>query len=146
MRVVIQRVSRAELKVENLVTHTMGIGLVILVGFCTNDTIEHVTYIANKIAKMRVFPDADGKTNLSLNQVSGSMMSVSQFTLYGDMKDGSRPSFTNALGTEEASELYDHFNRLLSRLTGMVIKCGVFGAHMQVEMVNDGPFTLIIER
>lgn len=149
MRVLLQRVSRAEVRVgdgeSTRVTGRIGVGYLLLVGFSTTDVAESGVWMADKIAGLRLFSDADGKMNLGLDEVGGSVLVVSQFTLYGDASKGRRPSFIEAARPETAIPLYEAFLRLL-RERGLTVETGEFGAMMDVELVNDGPVTLWLER
>jgi D-tyrosyl-tRNA(Tyr) deacylase len=145
MRVLLQRVSRAEVRVGDRVTGRIGVGYLLLVGFSTTDVAESGIWMADKIAGLRLFSDADGKMNLGLDEVGGAVLVVSQFTLYGDASKGRRPSFIDAARPELAVPLYEGFLRLL-RERGLTVETGEFGAMMDVELVNDGPVTLWLER
>lgn len=145
MRVVLQRVSRASVTVGGRVTGAIGRGFLLLAGFHASDTPDQPDWMAAKIAGLRLFPDDDGKMNRDLADVDGGVLVVSQFTLYGDTERGRRPSFIEAARPELAIPLYERF---LSRLraAGLRVEAGEFGADMQVELLNDGPVTLILER
>lgn len=146
MRVLLQRVSRASVMVEGAVVGKAGKGFLLLVGFTEGDTGAEVEWMAEKIVALRVFNDEGGKMNLTLEDVSGDLLVVSQFTLYGDTRKGRRPSFVAAAPPEVATPLYQAFvQRLQDRSVGRV-ESGVFGAMMEVELVNDGPVTLMLER
>jgi D-aminoacyl-tRNA deacylase len=150
MRVLLQRVSRAEVRVAGAagdarVTGRIGHGFLVLVGFTHEDGEEQVDWMADKVLGLRVFADADDKMNLSLGDVNGALLVVSQFTLYGDARKGRRPSFIDAARPETAIPLYDRFVALL-RERGAQVETGAFGAMMDVELVNDGPVTLWLER
>ncbi len=145
MRVLIQRVSRAEVRVEGRVTGRIAQGLLLLVGFTHADTGDQLTWMADKIAGLRIFGDADGKMNLALPDVGGAVLVVSQFTLYGDAEKGRRPSFIDAARPEVAVPLYEQFLGLL-RDRALTVETGEFGAMMDVDLVNDGPVTLWLER
>jgi len=145
MRVLLQRVSRAEVRVGDRVTGRIGVGYMLLVGFSTTDVAESGIWMADKIAGLRLFSDAEGKMNLRLDEVGGAVLVVSQFTLYGDANKGRRPSFIEAARPELAIPLYEGFLRLL-RERGLTVETGEFGAMMDVELVNDGPVTLWLER
>jgi len=147
VRVVLQRVSRAEVRVGGRVTGAIAAGYVVLVGFAPTDTDEPLAWMADKIIGLRLFADADGKMNRSLAEVGGGLLVVSQFTLYGDARKGRRPSFTDAALPEVAVPLYERFVALLrERAGGLPVATGEFGAMMEVELVNDGPVTLQLER
>jgi D-tyrosyl-tRNA(Tyr) deacylase len=143
MRVVVQRVSFASVEVENEIVGRINQGFCLLVGFTQSDTKEIVKKMADKIHLLRIFEDEDGKMNLNLSAVSGQILAISQFTLYGDTKGNNRPSFTTAMEPIMASKLYDYFCEVLS--LHHIVKKGVFGSHMQIKLVNDGPVTIIIE-
>jgi D-tyrosyl-tRNA(Tyr) deacylase len=145
MRVLLQRVSRAEVRVGTRVTGTIGKGFLLLTGFTHADTPEQLVWIADKIAGLRLFSDADDKMNLGLADVDGAVLVVSQFTLYGDALKGRRPSFIDAARPEVAIPLYGKFIALL-RERGLHVETGEFGAMMDVELVNDGPVTLWLEK
>jgi D-tyrosyl-tRNA(Tyr) deacylase len=145
MRVLLQRVARAEVRVGDRVTGRIGVGYLLLVGFSTTDVAESGIWMADKIAGLRLFSDAEGKMNLGLDEVGGAVLVVSQFTLYGDANKGRRPSFIEAARPELAVPLYEGFLRLL-RERGLTVETGEFGAMMDVELVNDGPVTLWLER
>ncbi|HEY9514442.1 MAG TPA: D-aminoacyl-tRNA deacylase [Gemmatimonadaceae bacterium] len=145
MRVLLQRVSRAEVRVGERVTGRIGKGFCLLVGFTHGDGDEQVDWMAEKIVGIRLFGDADEKMNLSLADVGGAVLLVSQFTLYGDARKGRRPSFIDAARPENAEPLYERFIARL-RECGAVVETGEFGAMMEVELVNDGPVTLWLDR
>jgi D-tyrosyl-tRNA(Tyr) deacylase len=145
MRALIQRVSRGSVSVDGNTVARIGRGVVVLVGVGPGDGEEQAAYLAEKIAGLRIFPDAQGKTNHSLLDVNGEALVVSQFTLYADTRKGRRPSFTDAAGPEIAEPLVSRFAALLG-LTGVPVQKGVFGAHMVVEIINDGPVTIWLER
>ena len=145
MRVLLQRVSRAEVRVGSRVTGRIGAGLLVLVGFTHSDAEEQVAWMADKIIGLRIFGDAEQKMNLGLADIGGSALVVSQFTLYGDAQKGRRPSFIDAARPEQAVPLYERFVALL-RERGIPTETGEFGAMMDVELVNDGPVTLWLER
>ena len=149
MRVVLQRVSRAEVRVDGSVTGKIGTGLLVLAGFASSDGEDSLGWMADKILGLRLFGDAAGKMNLALADVKGALLVVSQFTLYGDAHKGRRPSFTDAAPPDVAVPLYERFVALLRERgaeSGAVVETGEFGAMMAVELVNDGPVTLILER
>ena len=149
VRVVLQRVSRAEVRVNGRVTGRIGVGFLVLAGFAPSDTGETLAWMADKLLGLRVFGDADGKMNLALADVHGAVLVVSQFTLYGDVQKGRRPSFIDAAPPELAVPLYERFVSLLKERgagSGTRVETGEFGAMMEVELVNDGPVTLILEK
>ena len=145
MRVVLQRVSRASVTIEGRVAGAIGPGFCLLVGFTHADTPAQADWMAEKVGGLRLFSDADGKMNLGLAEVGGAILAVSQFTLYGDAAKGRRPSFIDAARPETAIPLYEAFVAAL-RSRGFDVATGEFGAMMEVELVNDGPVTLILER
>lgn len=142
---VLQRVSRASVTVDGSVVGSIGPGYLVLAGFAAGDGPAQIEWMAEKIAGLRLFADEAGKMNLSLNDVGGQVIVVSQFTLYGDARKGRRPSFIDAAPPEVAEPLYREMISAFQRL-GLTAATGVFGAMMQVELVNDGPVTLILER
>lgn len=147
MKVVLQRVSRAAVRVNGQVTGQIGTGFLVLAGFAPTDTEESLTWMTEKILGLRLFGDADGKMNLGLAEVGGGVLVVSQFTLYGDARKGRRPSFIDAAPPEVAIPLYERFVQLLKEKGGGIpVATGEFGAMMEVELVNDGPVTLILEK
>jgi len=146
MRVVLQRVSRGSVSVEGTVVGEIGAGLLLLVGFAQGDGEETLGWMAEKILGLRVFNDADMKMNLSLGEVGGDLLVVSQFTLYGDTRKGRRPSFVHAAPPEQAIPLYERFLGLLREEAPGKVESGEFGAMMDVALVNEGPVTLVLER
>tara|TARA_B100001971_G_scaffold162485_1_gene152785 strand:+ start:127 stop:567 length:441 start_codon:yes stop_codon:yes gene_type:complete len=146
VKVVLQRVSSAEVTVDRRSVGAIGTGFVLLVGFKAGDGEIEATWIADKIVGLRVFPDAEGKMNRSLNDVEGELLVVSQFTLYGDVRKGRRPSFIEAAPPEIAISLYDNFLALLRERAPGRVETGEFGAAMDVELVNQGPVTILLER
>jgi D-tyrosyl-tRNA(Tyr) deacylase len=145
VRVLLQRVSRAAVSVDGRVAGSIGRGFCLLVGFTGSDTPDEVVWMADKVAGLRLFGDAQGKMNLSLGEVGGAVLVVSQFTLYGDASRGRRPSFIDAARPEHALPLYRRFlDELVGR--GLSVAAGEFGAVMTVEIHNDGPVTLMLER
>jgi D-tyrosyl-tRNA(Tyr) deacylase len=144
VRAVVQRVSRAEVRVEGRVTGRIGRGLAVLLGVARDDGDEDARLLAAKVAALRVFEDAAGKMNLALGEVGGGVIAVSQFTLLGDARKGNRPSFVDAAPPEAASALYDRFCAALREL-GVAVETGVFRATMEVELVNDGPVTILLD-
>lgn len=145
MRIVLQRVSTARVTVDGLVVGEIGRGLLLLAGFAPADTAETADWMADKIATLRIFSDDSGKMNLSLGDVGGGVLVVSQFTLYGDASKGRRPSFVAAAAPDVAVPLYERLVEAF-RVRGHPVATGEFGAMMQVELVNDGPVTLLLER
>jgi D-tyrosyl-tRNA(Tyr) deacylase len=145
MRVLLQRVSRAEVRVGDRVTGRIGVGFLLLVGFTHSDGDDQIVWMADKVAGLRVFPDDDDKMNRSIAEANGAMLAVSQFTLYGDAVKGRRPSFVDAARPELAAPLFDRFVDAL-RARDIVVETGEFGAAMAVELINDGPVTLWLER
>lgn len=146
MRVVLQRVSRAEVRIGGRTVGRIGPGFLLLVGLRADDTEEKLRWMAEKVVGLRLFPDADGKMNLGLEDVGGGLLVVSQFTLYGDARKGRRPSFIEAAPPAVAVPLYERFVQLLREQAPGPVETGEFGAMMEVELVNDGPVTLILER
>ena len=144
MRVVLQRVSSASVTIDGEVSGRIGRGFLLLVGFAHADTPAQVDWMAEKVAGLRLFADADGKMNLGLAEVGGAVLVVSQFTLYGDTEKGRRPSWNAAAPRSVAEPLVDAFADALRRL-GATVETGVFGAHMDVALVNDGPVTVLLE-
>jgi D-tyrosyl-tRNA(Tyr) deacylase len=145
MRAVIQRASSATLHIDGQLRASIGIGFVILLGIHVEDTEADVDYLTGKIHGLRIFSDEDGKMNLSLEQVSGQILLVSQFTLYADTRKGNRPSYLASARPEQAIPLYEGLIQKLSTAMGAPIQTGEFGADMQVSLCNDGPVTIIID-
>ncbi|MFQ6046221.1 MAG: D-aminoacyl-tRNA deacylase [Gemmatimonadales bacterium] len=145
MRVVLQRVKNASVTVDDRVVGRIGHGFLVLAGFAGTDDSSTVEWMAEKIAGLRLFGDGEGKMNLSLGDVAGEILVVSQFTLYGDTRRGRRPSFVQAAPPAKAESLYDELVAALER-RNLTVETGVFGAMMDVALVNDGPVTLILER
>ena len=145
MRVLVQRCDKALVKVNDNVVGSINKGLMILVGFTEGDNFDTIKYMVDKIVNLRVFDDENGIMNKSLLDKSFSILSVSQFTLYGDASKGRRPSYVNALNGSLAKPLYDKFNEEL-RKYGVEVETGIFGADMKVELINDGPVTIMLER
>jgi D-tyrosyl-tRNA(Tyr) deacylase len=145
MRAVVQRVSEASVQVDGKTVGAIGRGFVVLIAVKKGDTEEHARWMAHKIANLRVFPDAAGKFNLSLLDVKGEALVVSQFTLYGDIRRGFRPSFTEAAPPEEAEPVIEKFIQAL-REEGVPVQSGIFGAMMLVKIFNDGPVTIILDK
>lgn len=144
MRVVIQRSKEAEVAVEEKIVGKISHGFVLLVGIEEDDTQEDIDYLVRKISKMRIFEDDEGKMNLSLKEVEGEILSISQFTLFADTKKGNRPSFIQAAKPDKSIPLYDAFNEGL-RQEGLKVEKGIFGADMKVSLTNDGPVTILID-
>ncbi|WP_054949071.1 D-aminoacyl-tRNA deacylase [Numidum massiliense] len=144
MRVIIQRSGPARVTVDGEVTGEIAHGLVCLVGFTHGDDADAIAYVADKIVNLRIFTDDEGKMNHSLLDSGGEILSVSQFTVYGDCRKGRRPSFTQAAAPDRAAALYDAFNERL-RSYSVRVATGVFGANMQVSLTNDGPVTFIVD-
>lgn len=143
MKVVIQRSKKSKVTIDGKVNGSIDSGFVILVGFTDGDNESMFDKMIDKIINLRIFEDENGKMNLSLLDVKGSILSISQFTLYANCKEGRRPSFTNAMNPEEAKELYLKFNEKLSKYVH--VETGIFGADMKVEIYNDGPVTIILD-
>lgn len=144
MRVVVQRVSRASVAVDRGVVGEIGIGLLVLLGICTKDTESDANYLVEKIAGLRIFEDEDGKMNRSVADVRGAVLVISQFTLYGDVRRGKRPSFDDAARPEQARELYEYFVAQI-RLRNLRCETGQFQAMMSVSLVNEGPVTILLD-
>ncbi len=144
MRAVIQRVNSCSVDVEGEPYSVIGKGFLVLLGIKTDDSKEDIQYLVDKIQHLRIFEDEEGKMNLSLKDIGGEIMIVSQFTLYGDCKKGRRPSFIRAGKPQDAETLYDEFVQVF-RSTGVPVKTGIFQAHMNVRLDNDGPVTLLID-
>ena len=144
MRVVIQRVQEAKVMVDGACVGSIKNRLLLLLGVGKEDTKEIADHYIDKILKMRIFADENGKTNLSLQDVQGEILVVSQFTLYADCRKGNRPDFINAAGAQKAKELYEYFLTSIKNRIGKV-EAGVFGADMKVSLINDGPFTIVLD-
>ena len=145
MKIILQKVKKASVSVDNKIVGSIDKGYCLLVGVHKESTEEDARYLAKKIAQARLFEDENDKINLSLKDVGGSILSVSQFTLYADTKKGNRPSFTSAAGAEKANELYEKFNEYLKE-EGVTVETGIFQTMMEVNIVNDGPVTIIYEK
>ena len=145
MKIILQKVKKASVSVDNKIVGSIDKGFCLLVGVHKESTIDDAKYLAKKIAQARLFEDENDKINLSLKDVGGSILSVSQFTLYADTKKGNRPSFTNAAGAEKANELYEKFNEYLKE-EGVTVETGIFQTMMEVNIVNDGPVTIVYEK
>lgn len=144
MRVVVQRVNNASVKIAGNTIGKINKGLLLLVGLREGDGIEQIKKAAAKIAKMRIFEDENGKTNLAIKDVGGQILSVSQFTLLADTKKGNRPSFIKAMKPPKSAKLWEQFNEELKK-QGLTVETGEFGADMQVDLQNDGPFTIVLD-
>ena len=145
MKIILQKVKKASVSVDNEIVGSIDKGFCLLVGVHKESTIDDAKYLAKKISQARLFEDENDKINLSLKDVGGSILSVSQFTLYADTKKGNRPSFTSAAGAEKANELYEKFNEYL-REEGVKVETGIFQTMMEVNIVNDGPVTIVYEK
>ncbi len=144
MKLVIQRVERANVKVDGKTAGEIGVGLLVLAGIGSQDSEADCERLAAKLVNLRIFSDGEGKTNLSIKDVGGELLVISQFTLYADCRKGNRPNFLLAKEPDEAQRLYEYFTELC-RSYIPVVRTGVFGAEMKVELLNDGPFTIILE-
>ena len=145
MKIVVQRSKNAKVEVNNEIVGKIDYGLVLLVGFTHNDTIKEIDYMVDKVINLRIFDDENGIMNKSLIDVNGSILSISQFTLYADSRKGRRPSYVNALSSEKAKEMYEIFNNKLKE-NNINVETGIFQADMQVSLINDGPVTIILEK
>ncbi|MBL9132041.1 MAG: D-tyrosyl-tRNA(Tyr) deacylase [Verrucomicrobiaceae bacterium] len=145
MRLVLQRVSEASVTVEGAVTGRIGPGLMILCGIEHDDTLEDAAWLVQKTTQMRIFGDAEGKMNLSVKDIGGELLVVSQFTLHANTKKGNRPSFIRAARPEHAIPLYEQFMAMLEADMGKPVARGIFGADMKVALINDGPVTILID-
>ncbi len=145
MKAVIQRVNKSVLKMNNNTFSEIGKGLLVLVGIEENDCKEDADWLASKVAQMRIFSDEEGKMNLDVNQINGEILVVSQFTLYASTKKGNRPSFIKSAKPEIAMPLYEYFVASIGKFVNKPIQTGSFGADMQIELINDGPVTIIID-
>ncbi|MBS5986231.1 D-tyrosyl-tRNA(Tyr) deacylase [Clostridium paraputrificum] len=144
MRAVVQRVKKSRVIVEGRLVGEINKGFNVLLGISKEDTIEDLKYIKDKIINLRVFEDENDKMNLSLLDIKGDILAISQFTLYGDCRKGRRPNFMNAMGGDEAKALYEEFVKMLKE-SGLKVETGEFGAHMNVEIENDGPVTILLD-
>ena len=144
MKVVVQRCEKASVSVDNKLINAIENGLMILVGFTEGDTEKEIDDMVKKVANLRIFDDENGIMNKSVLDIKGSILSISQFTLYGDASKGNRPSYIKALNGEKATKLYDSFNKKLNEL--VPTKSGIFGADMKIDFINDGPITIILEK
>jgi len=145
MRVIVQRTTHATVRIDGATVGHIGQGFMLLVGITHTDTQADADYVARKVAQLRVFEDAEGKMNLSIKDINGAILSISQFTLYGDVRHGNRPSFIQAARPEQALPLYEYFNTRLRTEYDLHVETGQFGADMQVDFINDGPVTIIID-
>ena len=145
MKVLVQRVTSANVKVNNKVVGEINRGILLFVGFTQSDTTKEIDYMVDKVINLRIFDDENGVMNKSLLDTEGSILSVSQFTLYADSSKGRRPSYINALNGDKAIILYDEFNKKLKEKI-VKVETGIFGAYMQVELINDGPITIMLEK
>lgn len=145
MKVLVQRCEKAKVSVDNKVVGQIGKGLMLLVGFTQNDNSSNIDYLVDKVINLRIFDDESGVMNKSLLDVGGSILSISQFTLYADASKGRRPSYINALSGDLATKLYDEFNSKL-KSKGINVETGIFGAEMKVDFINDGPITIMLEK
>ncbi|RAU83629.1 D-aminoacyl-tRNA deacylase [Pontibacter arcticus] len=145
MRIVIQRVTQASVEIEGSIKGQIGTGLLLLAGFTAEDTEEDLKWMAGKVTQLRIFSDADGKMNLSVQDVQGDMLVISQFTLYASTKKGNRPSYINAAAPAIAIPLYERFIALLETALGKKVQTGEFGADMKVSLLNDGPVTIVMD-
>ena len=144
MRVVVQRSKEASCKVDGKITGKIDKGMVLLVGFTEGDNEDTIKYMVNKIINLRIFDDENGVMNKSINPEDSGILSISQFTLYGDASKGNRPSYIKALSGDKAIKLYEYFNQELSKL--IKVETGVFGAEMEISLINDGPITILLEK
>lgn len=145
MRAVVQRVSEASVKVDGKITGSIDQGLLVFLGVGIEDSIEDVDYLANKISGLRIFQDRDDKMNLSLKDIKGEILVISQFTIYGDARKGRRPNFMNSASPDLAEKLYEKFIDRISKESGLRVEKGVFAADMDVELINDGPVTILLD-
>ncbi len=145
MKLVVQRVKKAQVEVEQKIVGKIESGFLVLLGVTHKDTTEQADYLVKKLCNLRVFSDENDKMNLSIKDVKGELLIVSQFTLYANCQDGNRPSFTNAAKPEQANELYEYFCQKCED-NGIKVEKGIFGADMKVSLLNDGPVTIILER
>ena len=145
MKLVIQRVKKASVKVEGKIVGKIDEGLLVLLGVTHEDTKENADYLVKKLVNLRIFTDENDKMNLSVKDINGKLLIISQFTLYADTSSGNRPSFTNAAKPDYANELYEYFKEKCQE-TGLEVQSGIFGEHMEVELLNNGPVTIVIEK
>ncbi|MGX7051918.1 D-aminoacyl-tRNA deacylase [Leuconostoc palmae] len=145
MKVVLQRVKHAQVSVDQKMIGAINKGFLLFVGVADEDTQEDIDYLVKKISQLRIFEDDNGRMNLSIQDIKGSLLSISQFTLFADTKKGNRPSFTKAGHPDFASKMYDLFNQQLVEKTGLIVETGEFAAEMQVSLINDGPVTIMFD-
>lgn len=145
MRIVVQRCDKASVKVDNKIVGSVNKGMMLLVGFTDTDTSKEIDYMVDKVINLRIFDDENGVMNKSLLDTGGSILSVSQFTLYADASKGRRPSYVKALSGDKAIKLYEEFNKKIKD-NNIHIETGIFGAEMKVELINDGPVTILLEK
>lgn len=145
MKIVLQRSKEAKVEVNNEIVGSIDYGVVLLVGFTHNDTIKEIDYMVDKVINLRIFDDENGVMNKSLLDINGSILSISQFTLYADSRKGRRPSYVNALSSDKAKELYEIFNNKLKE-QNVNVETGIFQADMKVSLTNDGPVTIILDK
>ena len=145
MRSVIQRVRRASVEVEQEIVSQIGPGLLVLLGVESADSQDDIVWLAGKIARLRIFPDQNGAMNLSVQEIAGDLLVVSQFTLFASTRKGNRPSFISAAPPDQAKKLYEEFSRQLETEVAKPVHRGIFGAHMQIDLVNDGPVTICMD-
>ena len=144
MKAIIQRVSKAQVTIDDQIRGKISEGLLIFIGIAQDDSMSHVIKLANKILSLRIFNDINKKMNLSIHDIQGSLLIISQFTLYADCKNGNRPSFINAASPVHAKKIYNEFVTYMTN-QNIIIQTGSFGAHMEVALINDGPVTLILD-
>ena len=143
MKILVQRSLKSSVSVDEKIVGSINSGLVLLVGFTHTDTSKDIDYLVNKVINLRIFDDENGIMNKSIIDAGGSVLSISQFTLYADTKKGNRPSYINAMGGENSIKLYEEFNEKLSKFVS--VETGIFGADMKVSITNDGPVTIMLE-
>jgi D-tyrosyl-tRNA(Tyr) deacylase len=144
MRAVVQRVSSAEVRVDDKMVGRVGKGLLVYLGVGKEDTVSDIEYMADKVSGLRIFEDENGKMNLSVQDIRGEILAISQFTLYGDVRKGKRPSFSDSADPDKGEELYNQFISIIQGI-GIRIDKGIFGAHMMGDYVNDGPVTILLD-
>lgn len=145
MRILVQRVTSSSVSVNDKIVGKSGKGLLLLVGFTQGDSSKEIDYMVDKVINLRIFDDENGVMNKSLLDIGGSILSISQFTLYADASKGRRPSYVKALGGDKSSSLYDEFNQKLKK-SGVEVETGIFGEDMKVSLINDGPVTIMLEK